>query len=257
VVKVATAGEFGDLRQMREGGPSFPIFSLRMLRTIVGGADALVAISSAIADELAAEGAAPERVLRIPNGVPVPPIPLVDERLEARASLGIGDEPVALYVGRAGRQKGADVLVAAWPDVAARLPRARLIMLGEGVTAPPPIMTPGRVLDVPRYLKAADLFVLPSRGEGLSNAVMEAMAHGVPCLVSDLPANRDLVEPGVTGSMVPPDDRGALAKALIDSLANLESLGGMAQAARERIVKRFAFEVVVEEYEKLYERLAR
>jgi glycosyltransferase involved in cell wall biosynthesis len=256
LVKVATAGEFGDLRQMREGGPSFPIFSRRMLREIIGGADALVAISGAIADELAEEGAASERVVRIPNGVPVPPLPSQERRREARASLGLGDEPVALYVGRSGRQKGADLLAAAWPDVVAQLPRARLIMLGEGVTAPPPILTPGRVLDVPRYLEAADLFVLPSRGEGLSNAVLEAMAHGVPCLVSDLPANRDLVEPGVTGLVVASDNRQALARSLVDALQGVEQLAPLAARARRQVEERFAFDVVVAQYEALYQRLA-
>ena len=83
VVKVATAGEYGDVRQMREGRPTLPVGSARMLRQILGGADALVAISSAIEDELRGQGAANGRIVRIPNGVELPP---ADRRRVARRS---------------------------------------------------------------------------------------------------------------------------------------------------------------------------
>jgi L-malate glycosyltransferase len=248
VVKVATAGEFGDLLQMREGRATLPVGSRLLLRQIVAHADALVAISSAVEEELRAEGA--KNIVRIPNGVSLPlPAPTRDQ---ARRALGL-DGKIVLYVGRAGAQKGADLLARAWRK--ARL-SAKLIMLGEGVpevVAGSDIVAPGRVRDVDLYLRAADLFVLPSRGEGLSNALLEAMAHGLPCLVSDLPANRDLVEHGVTGRLFPSGDEDALARALGDALSrSLDSLG---QKARALVEARYTLSAVASAYENLYARI--
>jgi glycosyltransferase involved in cell wall biosynthesis len=269
VVKVATSGEFGDLHQMRTGTPTLPRGSSRMLETILRSADAFVAVSSAVADELAAAGVPSRRIARIPNGLPLPEPPSRSARAEARRSLGIADgEPLVLYVGRSGRQKGSDLLVAAWRELegeTAAAPSARLCLLGDGflgdrafmneVAAMPGVMVPGKVHDVDRYLRAADLFVLPSRGEGLSNALLEAMAHGVPSLVSDLAANRDLVIEGQTGFTVPAGDQAALAAALRRCLADLAALRPLAQAARARVASGFGIDGVCAAYEKLYDDL--
>jgi glycosyltransferase involved in cell wall biosynthesis len=132
-------------------------------------------------------------------------------------------------------------------------------MLGEGiplladVAAAPEIVAPGRVREVDLWLRAADLFVLPSRGEGLSNALLEAMAHRLPCLVSDLPANRDLVEHGVTGRLFPAGDEAALTLALTEALsAPLQHLGDRARALIEA---RYTLSAAVSAYEQLYERV--
>jgi glycosyltransferase involved in cell wall biosynthesis len=246
VVKVATAGEFGDVRQMTEGRATLPIGSRHLLRQIVAHADALVAISSAVGDELTGG-----RIVRIPNGVDLPAA--TPTREEARRQLGV-DGRLILYVGRAGAQKGADLLARAWQK--AKIP-ARLVMLGEGVPDVPEVRAagieaPGRVRNVDLYLRAADLFVLPSRGEGLSNALLEAMAHGLPCLVSDLAANRELVDPGVTGLVFPAGDEDALAHALQQPIP--PDLG---KNARALVEKQYTLAAVVSRYEELYTQLVR
>ena len=88
-----------------------------------------------------------------------------------------------------------------------------LLVVGQGFEEHPAFRTAaneeprlrlcGRVYDVPRYLAAADVFLFPSRGEGLSNAMLEALAHGLPCVASRIPANAELLAEGA-GLLAPP-----------------------------------------------------
>lgn len=271
VVKVATAGPYGDLVQMREGRPTLPAGSAWMAQTILKGADALVAISDAIAEELRVAGVPPDRVVRIPNGVDVRPLPTPDERAAARFSVGVAPEtPVVVYVGRAGEQKGSDILLRAWRAVVERgAPtgiRPRLFLLGEGFDKDVGFMrlaleigdsltVTGRVRDVQRYLAAADLFVLPSRGEGLSNAILEAMMSGVPCVVSDIAPNRELIGHGRTGLTFPSGDVAGLAGAMRHALEWPSEMAALAASARRLVEERYAMPEVTRAYETLYARL--
>jgi glycosyltransferase involved in cell wall biosynthesis len=122
------------------------------------------------------------------------------------------------------RQKGQDVLLAAWPAVRARCPEARLTLVGDGDLLPalrsrrsPGVNFVGDVGDVRDWLAAADLVVLPSRWEGLSLAVLEALASGRPVVAADVPGLGEMVAPG-TGARVAPDDPRALAGAIADRL---------------------------------------
>jgi glycosyltransferase involved in cell wall biosynthesis len=266
IVKVATAGVFGDLAQMRARTATLPLGSAQMLRTILDGADMFVAISGAVADELAAAGVEAARIARIPNGVAIPQPLTPEKRARLRAELGVGDEPVVLYVGRSEPQKGVDLVARAWPTVAVARPDARLWLLGhevervpevQRIAAVPRVEIRGRVRDVSRHLAAADLLVLPSRGEGLSNAVLEAMAAGLPCLVSDLPANRELVDDGRLGFLTPGEDADALGTAIVAALADRPRALALAALARRRVEAEYGIDLVAARYESLYESLRR
>jgi glycosyltransferase involved in cell wall biosynthesis len=143
------------------------------------------------------------------------------DRAAARGRLGMPtDVPVAVCPGRLTRQKGQDVLLAAWPRIRYACPAARLVLVGDGdlagplrARATPGVRFAGTVADVRDWLAAADVVVLPSRWEGLSLAVLEAMACGRSVVVSDVPGLAEALGPG-TGERVPPDDPGALAAAL-------------------------------------------
>ncbi|TYK50960.1 glycosyltransferase family 4 protein [Actinomadura decatromicini] len=147
-------------------------------------------------------------------------------RLVARTRLGLpATAPLAVCVGRLTRQKGQDVLVAAWPAVVARCPTARLAIVGDGADLDRLRRAPaaGGVLFAPAsrepadWLSASDVVVLPSRWEGLSLIALEALAVGRPLVGSDVPGIAEVVRPGV-GALVPADDPGALAAAVAHRL---------------------------------------
>ncbi|MEW1544912.1 glycosyltransferase family 4 protein [Streptomyces tsukubensis] len=168
----------------------------------------------------------------LPGGPPVPPADRRDRPRE-RAGLpeltGVPDDaPVVLCVGRLCRQKGQDVLLAAWPAVRAAVPGARLVLVGDGPDraaltrlAPPGVRFAGAIHDIRPWLRAADAVVLPSRWEGMALAPLEAMACGLPVVVTDVSGARESLPPGhdIHG-LVPPDDPQALAAALTGLLTD-------------------------------------
>lgn len=107
--------------------------------------------------------------------------------------------------------------------------------------------------DIPAVLASTDIFVLPSYSEGLSNALMEAMASGCACVASDVGGNRFLLQSGVSGFLYPAGDREALRahiRRLLDDPAKRKMIG---ETARQRITERFSWEVVGKLYKELFE----
>lgn len=158
---------------------------------------------------------------------PVPPgwtVATPQRRQEARAELGLPHGPIAVCVGRFSKQKGQDVLVAAWPQVRSQVPDATLVLVGDGPTfdevrqsCGPGVLFPGACTDPRPYLAAADVAVLPSRWEGLSLSMLEAMASGRSLVVTDVSGSEVVTESGA-GAVVPVADSTALAAALVQRL---------------------------------------
>jgi glycosyltransferase involved in cell wall biosynthesis len=164
-------------------------------------------------------------------------------RLVARTRLGLPPAvPLAVCIGRLTRQKGQDVLLAAWPGVTALCPPARLAIVGEGEDldalrrerAAGVLFVPA-VRDPRDWLSASDLVVLPSRWEGLPLTALEALATGRPLVGTDIPGLAEVVRPGI-GALVPADDPVALAEEvaarfLVPGLAEREGREAAAAAA--------------------------
>ncbi|MEG3628716.1 glycosyltransferase [Streptomyces poriticola] len=127
--------------------------------------------------------------------------------------------PVVVCVGRLCRQKGQDVLLAAWERVRGQVPEARLVLVGDGPDrarlrslAPESVLFAGPVAEAAPWYRAADLVVLPSRWEGMALAPLEAMACGRPVLVTDVDGAREALPPTLAARcLVPPEDPAALA----------------------------------------------
>ncbi len=190
----------------------------------------------------------------------------VDPAEFAPSARPAGNPPLLLGVGRLVPKKGFDVLLAAAVRLAARGVAFRVCIAGDGpelarlrMQAGAPGLA-GRVefpgacsaAHVRALLRDADLFVLPCRvdaegdRDGIPVVLMEAMAAGVPVVSGDLPALRELVQPGVTGLLVPPGDADALADCLAGLLADPEQRAVLAAGGRRRVTEEFALEVNIQ-----------
>ena len=223
-------------------------------------ADAFVSISPAVTDELRKAGYDPAKIHALPNGVPVPEPPW-QRRADWRAA------PRAAFVGRLAPEKGLDTLVDAWPAVLAAFPAARLTLVGEGPERAAlearvarlglggSVDLPGAADDATAVLRAADLFVLPSREEGMSVALLEAMALGVPLVATSIPGNRRLVQDFAHGRLVPPDDPAALARAVVDQWGHFDRAFHMSRTARRRVQDAFSIRSVARKHRELFRKL--
>ncbi len=240
-------------------------------------ATAFVAISRAIEDELhdawhtgtmrdsrRDDAPAEPRIAAIPNGVPVPPAPW-QRRPDWRTS------PRAAFVGRLAPEKGLDTLIDAWPAVRAAHPEARLILIGEGPERPAleararslglavgpnqAVEMPGAAADPAAALRDADLFVLPSREEGMSIALLEAMALGIPLVASSIPGNRRIVGDFKHGRLASPDDPGGLARVILEQWAAFDRAFHMGRAARSRVEQEFSIRIVARKHLELFSSL--
>jgi glycosyltransferase involved in cell wall biosynthesis len=239
-------------------------------RRTAGQDDATVCVSEAVARHAQEQlGVAPAAVRVIPNGIDLaafaPPSDPAAARVEARAALGLPAEgEVVGVVGRLDRQKGQDVLLEAWPAVLEARPTAHLALAGAGPeeaalrAQASRLGIAGRVsflgfqADVPRVLTALDALCLPSRWEGFGLAAVEALAVGVPSVVTAVDSLPGVV--GEAGVLVPSEDPLALGEALIGLLEDAQrrvelSARGPAQAARFEVGR------MVQDYAALYEEL--
>jgi glycosyltransferase involved in cell wall biosynthesis len=204
------------------------------------------------------------RIETISNGVPIPEVPW-QQRANWRTA------PRAIFVGRLAQEKGLDILISAWPAVRAVYADARLILLGEGplkqvlrvcaqnlgmdVGPGETIEMRGPTANPTEILREADLFVLPSREEGMSIALLEAMALGIPLVASSIPGNRQLIGDFKHGRLVPPDDPAALSRTIIDQWADFDRAFHMGRAARNRVNQEFSIRKMAQEHLALFEEI--
>jgi glycosyltransferase involved in cell wall biosynthesis len=204
-----------------------------------------------------------DTVRAIPNGVPVPQ----GDGTAVRRELGINDEmPLLLAVGNLYPVKGHDILIQALGVLARENPdvrwvaaiagrgeeQARLQELTRAMGIEDRLRLLGFRSEVGALLHAADLFVHPSRSEGLPLAVIEAMSTGLAVVASDVGGLREVVTPGVDGELVRPEDPQALAQAILGLLSDPGRRERLADAARRTAVERFGVDSMVEEYLDVY-----
>jgi glycosyltransferase involved in cell wall biosynthesis len=169
-------------------------------------------------------------------------------------------EITVTYVGRLESVKGVEDFLAAAVSVSAHHPNVVLQVAGF-FKDPHPLVEQykhqvkflGLYKDIPELLGSTDIFVLPSYSEGLSNALMEAMASGCACIASEVGGNRYLIQNGVSGLLFPAGDREALAAHLRRLMEDPAKRKAMGEAARKRIEELFSWKVVGEKYRSLLE----
>jgi glycosyltransferase involved in cell wall biosynthesis len=174
-------------------------------------------------------------------------------RASVRDALGVTEDvPVILVASRQEPQKGIDILLQALPQLLQNDPRVTVLVAGREGRATPgyaPLLQDRNVNgavrflgerdDVPDLLAASDVFVLPSRREGLPGAVLEAMAVGIPIVASDLPPVREALPDLDYGYLVPPERPELLADALYAALRDHDESNRRSQNARRRFREHF------------------
>lgn len=255
------------------------------VRRILSGMEACVAMTASLAELLTSLGAHPKCVRRIPNGIDAARFAAPQEparRAKVRAGLGVPEGvPLLLSVGRNVPSKGFDRI----PLLAARLREAganfRWVVVGRGTEAlapaiaragvgklvqPHPPIGLGADFDPTRLrlpvdgllelYRAADCFVLPSRLEGFSGVLLEAMAAGLPVVTTDVPGCGEIFEPSVQGLASPVDDDEAMSSDLLRLLGDARLRRSMGGGGRT-YAKAFDWSEIAARYEALYEELAR
>jgi L-malate glycosyltransferase len=225
-----------------------------------------VAITRGIESDLKRLGVAPERIVRIDNGMDLEVSPR-DGSL-VRSKLGWDDKAaVVAFVGRLVPEKGVDWLLDAWRTVASQSGAARLLVVGDGperralearaerLGIAATVAFVGWQKDVFSHLAAADVFVLPSRREGCSNALLEAMSQGLPVVVADdaLGGNREIAKDGRDGYLVPLEDTETLGARLLELVRNPALRDAMGRRARRTMERERSIECAAERYCEVYQ----
>jgi glycosyltransferase involved in cell wall biosynthesis len=242
-------------------------------------ADAIVAVSAALRDAAARAGVAADRLRWVPNGVDTTrfhPATATERRVLRRRLLLPEDKTIVLFVGFFSRDKGPHRLFAAWKGLAETVrDRTTVLFIGqtrrphpevaptlveeirrEGRDVSPPVYVE-LTLEIECYYRAADLFVLPSVREGCPNALLEAMATGLPVISTRLPGSTDsVITDGANGRLVPPGDVEALRTVLSDMLSNPVAASAYGVAARETACRLFSLAQVSEAYFEIYQALS-
>jgi glycosyltransferase involved in cell wall biosynthesis len=217
------------------------------------------AVRRHLCDEL---GFSPQRVAVVPNGIDLDRIDSTTAVDRVAWNIPL-DEPLLVWAGRMDPVKGLDTLISAI-DMLSAEHRFHVVLIGDGpkrqrlearlsgLRSAQRVRMLGWREDVVGWFKAADLFVFPSRTEGCPNSLIEAMASGCTVAASDLPACRELIEPGVSGELVPPDQPTAWVDRLTVLMRDTARRKRLGQEARRRIQRRFALPTVTKELGKIY-----
>ncbi len=250
----------GDL----EGLERFGTPVVRLVRSLLRRTHTpIVILSSRMRGYLAAHDFDLPDVQLIPNGVDITRF----EPAHVDTSIG-GREQVVVCVSKLRYEKGIDVLLQAWCLVHQQAPQARLIIVGSGylqtqlecmakaLGIAASVEFTGLQSDIPAQLHRGSLAVLPSRWEGMPNALLEAMACGLPCVATRVSGSEDIIQHGANGLLVESEDYRDMAQALLTLLHDPLLVQKYGQAARKTIERHYSLEQVMNRYIELYQRIA-
>ena len=254
-------------------GPLTNFLFVDLERLAARWADGIITVADAMIDKAVAARVAPrEKFFTIYSGMEVAPfLAASPSRDEAREELGIAAEEIVIgKIARLFELKGHDDVLAVAPDILRRFPRARFLFIGDGLWRErlrdrarnlgiaEKVVFHGLVPpdEVPGLIKAMDLLVHCSLREGLARVLPQALISGVPVVSYDVDGACEVVIPGDTGHLVPPQDTDALKSALLEALSDLPAAREMAAKARSLFTDRFRDSTMVDAIEGYYLKLA-
>ena len=252
--KVACGGDVFDLRTTA----AIASGAVRLSRNMVRRVTRWIAISDQIRGELEEWGVEPGRIVRIPNGVePVDAPPLAPGGVARRF----------LYLARLAINRDPALMVRAFERLLAEVPDAELAVVGNGelegeLRRLVAEMPRGRERirmegygDSAQWLRWAEVVIQPSRWEGMSNTLLEAMSAGRACVATDIPANRGVLDGGRLGLLSPPGDDAAMAASLLRLATVPGAAAELGALARAEVRDAYGIGHVADRYLELYRSL--
>jgi glycosyltransferase involved in cell wall biosynthesis len=250
---------------------------LTLRNKLLRSADAFVAISSEVAQELARHGVKRDLIWAIPNSVNVNQFqPVQRERKnELRRKLGLADKAVTvIYTGRLVSYKGLPLLLRVWRELQAHHPQARLVLVGPGGLdihsceaelkhyvqsnhLEQSVYFTGGVQNVHEYLQASDIFVFPTESEAFGISLIEAMACGLPVISTPVGGVKDILQDRHNGLVVAVGDFQQLYQALERLLSESTLAAELGRAARETAQRHYAVDIVMQKYIALFSQVIR
>jgi glycosyltransferase involved in cell wall biosynthesis len=264
-VLISSRRDLGILRSRRHN------VGYRVLRRLY---DSVLAVSPQVRDFcIQQDGLDPARVQTLFNGLDMEcaAAPNAESRTVMRKQMNIPEHvPVITTVGNIRKVKGIDVLVEAAAEVSRARPDAVFLVVGRkseeehcreleariaslGLTANVRLL--GSREDVFSILRMSDIFCLPSRSEGFSNALLEAMACRLPCVATDVGGNPEVLTHGESGLLVPIEDSTALARALMQLLSDRSLAGRMGLRGESVVQSRFTSQAMMNTLVSVYQGL--
>lgn len=252
ICRISGGGKFGDINSLKK------IIGYKIILSVLKKADAYIVLSNFIKKELINEGFDEKKIHIIPNGVDI-------KKFYPEKIKKYGKTKIITFVGRLTHEKGLFYLLKALKKI--KFSGFELFLLGEGplekdlkefvkkIGLEEKVKFWGYQQDVFEFLQMSDLFVLPSISEGMSNALLEAMACGLPIVATEVSGSADLIEDGMNGFLVKPGDIKGLAKAIENILKDEKMAKMMGEANRQKIVENYSIDKIVDRYIALYKTL--
>ena len=259
VIRAMASGAWGDLKMVRQ---DHSIKGTGWMLRKIREADAIVALNPEVAGEMIAIGVPADHIFLIPNGIQ-------GEPMTQNRDYELGDTVIVTFVGRLHPQKDVQTLLEAFQLVVQQASHLQwqLRLAGTGplegklkalvrdLSVERQVAFLGHVQDINALLDQSDLFVLPSLSEGISNALLEAMSRGLPCIVTDIPGNRDVIQDRVNGLLIQVGDSAGLARTIIDVVQDAALRKELGYRACQTIEAKYSLTEVANRYAGLYEDL--
>ncbi len=261
LVKTASSGGTSDIKGLKR----FPFGSFQ-LKYLLKEMDRLVAVSKMSGKDFIECGYPESRIVFIPNGVEVPPEGALKSRLTN-----------VITTTRFSKEKGVDILLKAWDSIVQKEKNLKLTIVGDGpikfemekmtrsLEISESVEFTGMTDNVAKYLCHAGLFVLPSRSEGMPNALLEAMSYGIPCIATNVGGNGELLGGedkeirlgeyviAKNGLLVNPDDVKGLSEAILYLLRHRDEREEMGKRGRAFIKENYSIDSIADRYIFLYQ----
>lgn len=237
------------------------IFRMALLKR---WADRFIVLTQDMQDEVISAGYKSDRVIRMYNGVDTDHYAPLQSKKHLSDELTPKDKTILLYVGRLHPIKNVPLLLKSLQKALIQCPNLFLIIVGDGeeketllnLTAELNLQSSVKFVgfkpDALECLQAADIFVLPSLTEGISNSLLEAMSCGLACIATDVGASREILGDGNCGVLVKSDDVNEFSNAIVRLASDKSAVEKFSELARHRVINQYSLNAVGESYIKLY-----